>query len=72
MFSDKKKRIIPDLTFATADRLVQKNCQKVLSDELKSQSVDQIISKLLSFQGNFLSSKDLSSSSSSNCSLKET
>jgi hypothetical protein len=55
-------KIIPELTLTTADLLLRKNGQKGLKEEMKKQSVDQIISKLLSFQGIFLSSEDLNSS----------
>jgi hypothetical protein len=66
--SSKFTKIVPDLTLITADTLLKKNGQKGLSDEMKCQSVDQIVSKLLLFQGIFLSSSDLPSS---RCLLKE-
>jgi GTPase SAR1 family protein len=61
-FSAEKKRIVPDLTLVTADTLLKKNGQKGLSEEMKNRSIDQIVSKLLLFQGIFLSSGDLPSS----------
>jgi hypothetical protein len=68
-FSTERKRIIPELTMVTADTLLRKNGQKGLSEEMRNQSIDQIVSKLLLFQGIFLSSGDLPPSS--RCSLKE-
>jgi hypothetical protein len=62
------KKLIPELTLLTADNLLKKNGQKCLSDEMKNLSIDQIISKLLLFQGIFLSGNDISSS---RCSLKD-
>jgi hypothetical protein len=62
------KKIVPELTLATADHLLRKNGHTGLNEEMKKQTVDQLISKLLSFQGIFLSSADLSSS---HCSLKK-
>jgi hypothetical protein len=64
-----EKKIVPELTLATADRLLRKNGQEGLDEEMKKLSVDQLISKLLSFKGIFLSSADLLSSSC--CSLKQ-
>jgi hypothetical protein len=58
-----KKRVIPELTLITADNLLKKNGQKGLSEEMKKQTIDQIVSKLLLFQGIFLSSSALPSSS---------
>jgi hypothetical protein len=66
--SSKFTEIVPDLSLITADSLLKKNGQKGLSDEMKGQSVDQIVSKLFLFQGIFLSSGDLPSS---RCMLKE-
>jgi hypothetical protein len=63
-----KMRVIPELTLTTADVLLKKNRQKGLSEELKNHTIDQIVSKLLLFQGIFLSSRDLPSS---RCVLKE-
>jgi hypothetical protein len=58
-----EKKIVPERTLATADSLLRRNGQKGLDEEMKNQSLDQIISKLLTFKGIFLSSSDLSSSS---------
>jgi hypothetical protein len=66
--SEKNKKVIPEVTLLTADSLLKKICQKGLSEEMKKLSVDQIVSKLLLFQGSFLSSVDLSNS---RCLLKE-
>jgi hypothetical protein len=63
-----KKSIVPELTLTTADALLKKNGQKGLSEEMKSHTIDRIVSKLLVFKGIFLSSRDLPSSG---CLLKE-
>jgi hypothetical protein len=67
-FSPQKTKIIPELTLVTADALLKKNGQNGLSEQMRNQSIDQIVSKLLLFQGIFFSSGDLPSS---RCLLKE-
>jgi GTPase SAR1 family protein len=64
------QKILPEATLMSADRLLRSNGQEGLADEIKLLTVDQIVSRLLSFKGSFLSSDDLSSLATSQRTLQ--